>query len=101
MRVVNAEVKRGKSAHREPDDMRLVDLELVQDVYRVIDCAPLRIFLDRIRNLGWRISPRIVGDAAVAASKIPHLKLPGAIVAGKFVDEQDWLGRHRCPHNIV
>ena len=89
MRVVNAEVKRGKSAHRKPDDMRLVDLELVEHVYRVIDRAPLRIFLDRIRNLRWRIAARIVGDAAVAAGEIADLKLPGAIVAGEFMDEQD------------
>src|SRR6202030_2146284 len=89
IRVVNTKVKRGKSPHREPYEMGLVDLEVIQHVNGVFDRAPLRIFLYQIRNLGGRISPRIVCDAAVTATKIPHLKLPGAIVSGKFVDEQD------------
>src|SRR5690242_14023928 len=51
MRIVDAIVERGESAHRQADDMCLADLQMIEDVDRVVDGAPLRIFLDAIGNL--------------------------------------------------
>src|SRR5581483_3592649 len=69
--------------------MGLLDFEVVENADRVVDGATLRIFVDRVRNVGGGISSRIISDAAVAAGEIAHLQLPGAIVAGEFMNEQD------------
>ena len=41
------------------------------------------------RHVGRRIAALAVGDAAVRPGEMPHLRLPGAVVAGIFMDEDD------------
>src|SRR5580704_346312 len=88
-RIEHTEMQRRKTAHRQTDDVSLVDLEVIEDVDGVIDRAPLRVHRDGVRNVGRRIAARIVCDAAIATAKIAHLHFPRAVVAGKLMDEED------------
>src|SRR6185312_6436160 len=81
MRIVDTVVERGEAAHRQADDMRLVDLQMIEDVDRIVDCAPLRVFLHAVGNLRWRIAAGVERDAPITAREVANLELPGAIVA--------------------
>ena len=85
--MAEAEMQRRKSAHRQADDMRLVDLQMVQHRPDVIRRARLRIFPNVLRHIGWRITARIVRDRSMPLTEMPHLRLPAAIVAGVFMHE--------------
>ena len=87
--VGKAEMQRGEAAHRQADDVRLVDLERVEHRADVVACALLRIALAVLGHVGWRIAARVIGDAAIALAEIPHLQFVRAPVAGEFVDEDD------------
>src|SRR5215510_16009714 len=87
--VGEAEVQRGKPAHRKPDDVRTVELQCVENRLDVVAGAFLRIGVDAVRNIGGGKAASVVGDAAVALAEIPQLGLPRAAVASKFVHEYD------------
>ncbi len=78
-----------ESAHRQPDDVSLVDPEPVQHRDRVVGGDGLRIGVEALRHVGRRIAAGRIGDAAVAPAEILQLRLPGRVVAAEFVDEQD------------
>src|SRR5580700_8591382 len=69
--------------------MRFVDAEIFKNVGRIVDGPALRVLLNGIRHFGWRIAPRIIGDAAIASREISDLELPGSVISGEFVNEQD------------
>jgi len=69
--------------------VRLIDGKVVEHIHGIVDRPPLRVAVYAIRHIGGGISARIVRDAAVAAPKIAHLKLPRAVIAGEFMNEQD------------
>src|SRR5262245_5823228 len=67
--------------------MRALDAERVEHAANVVAGALLRVALDVLGNVRWRIAARIVGDAAVAAREMPELRLPAPVVPREFVDE--------------
>src|SRR5262249_6516855 len=87
--VGEAEMQRREAAHREADDMRLVDLERIEHCADVVACALLRIFFLVFWDIWRRIAARVEGDAAVMLPEMADLLLPGAAIAGKFMDEDD------------
>src|SRR5262249_38620382 len=48
------------------------------------------IFRAIVRNIGWRITALAIGDASMRAGEMTHLHLPRAVVAGIFMDENNW-----------
>ena len=89
VRIGKAKMQSRKAAHRQSDDMRLVDFERVEHRTDVVTRPLLRVTLSVIGHVGWRIAPRVVRDAAVALAEIAHLRLIGAQVAGEFVHQDD------------
>ena len=79
----------GKAAHRNPDNMGLLDLEALHDVANVVAGALLRVAVKILRHIRRRITARIERDAAIAAPEKPHFCLVAAIVVGKFMNEDD------------
>src|ERR1700709_1425956 len=43
----------------------------------------------RIRNMRRDVTARRIGDAAVAAREVAHLRLPARIVSSKLMDKKD------------
>ena len=82
-------MQRGVGAHRMPDHMRLVDLERVHDRDDVVAEMVLAVSVRIVRDIGGRIAALAVADAAVRAREMAHLRLPGAVVAGIFMHEDD------------
>src|ERR1035437_7654642 len=78
-----------EAAHRQADDMRLVDFECVEHRTDVVTRPLLRVTLSVIGHVGWWITPRVVGDAAVPLAEIAHLRLIGTQVTGEFVHPND------------
>jgi hypothetical protein len=87
--VVHAEMHGGEAAHRQADDVRLVDLQRIHHGADVVARAVLRVLVDRVGHLGRRIAARIVGDAAIEPAEMAHLRFPRADIAGKLVHEHD------------
>src|SRR5215475_4576785 len=87
--IGKSEMKRGKSAHRKPDNVRFVDLESIQHGPDVVSGALLRIALAILGDIGRRISARVERHAAIIFREMANLLLVGAIVAGKFMDKND------------
>src|SRR5262249_10887096 len=89
LRVDEAEVQRREAAHGQADDMGLVDSQRVEHGTDVVARAVLRIALP-IRGYFRRwIAARVEGNAPIAAGEMTKLRFPRAIVAGKFVHEDD------------
>src|SRR5262249_61989134 len=82
-------MKRGKSAHREADNVGFVDLQRIEYRADIVTRALLRIFFLILRHIRRRIATRIEGDAAIMLRKMADLLLPGANVASKFMNEYD------------
>ena len=79
----------GETAHRDADDMRLVDIKRVEHGADVVAGALLRIARRIFGHVRGRVAARIVGDAAIAPPEIAHLAFVAAIIVGEFVDEDD------------
>ncbi len=79
----------GEPAHRDADDMRLVDLERVEHGADVVPGAVLRIARRVFRHVRGRVAAGVVGDAAIAPPEIAQLAFVAAIVVGEFVNEDD------------
>ncbi len=71
------------------DHMRLVDLERIHQRDNVVARDVLAVFSAVLRHIGRRIAALAVGDAAVHAREMPHLRLPGAEVASIFMHEDN------------
>jgi len=69
--------------------MRLFDLEMIKDR----DCVAHDMLVTvggRIgRHVGRLVAACRVGDAAVALAKFAQLRLPAAVIARKFMHEQN------------
>ena len=74
--VGEAEMQGGKPAHGQPDDVRLVDLQAVEDRADVVAGARLRVARHAVRHVGGRPAARIEGDAAVAPREDSGLAAP-------------------------
>ncbi len=82
-------MKRGIGAHRVTDHMGLFDAERVHDRDHIASRNILPVARRIVRHVRRRIAALAVGDAAMRARKTAHLRLPGTIVAGEFVDEDN------------
>src|SRR5713101_3263376 len=76
-------------AHRNTNDMGLVDSQAVQHRTNVVARPLLRILLLVVGDIGWRIAACVVSDTSIAAGKIPDLRLVAAMVAAKFMHKYD------------
>src|SRR6185503_11067272 len=61
----------------------------VTDSQHVVARDVLAVLRAVARHVGGRIAALAVGDAAVGACEEPHLRLPGAVVAGIFMHKDD------------
>ena len=87
VRMREADVQGREPAHGEPDHVRLVDLQVIEDCDDVVARSGLRVFLDVVGNVRRRIAAGVVRDAAVAPREVPQLRLPAPVVAGELVHE--------------
>ncbi len=87
--IGQAEMQRGVASHGDADDMRLVEAERVEHGADIVARARLRIALQPRRHVRGRVSPRVVGDGAVAPREIAQLRLVAAVIAGEFMDADD------------
>src|SRR5450755_2599798 len=69
--------------------MRFGDLQMVEHGQRIGVEMPVGVNVCRRRDVGGRVAARGIGDAAMAAREIPHLRLPVGVVGGKFMQEDD------------
>lgn len=84
-----AQVQHGKTAHGQADHMGAVHPCTVHDRQNVGGRGALRIGSHLRGHVRGRVTPRRVGDAAMAARKVPHLRLPAAVVTPKLMHEHD------------
>jgi hypothetical protein len=97
--MTKSEVERREAAHRQPDDVRLVDLQVIENGQDVVGCADLAVARGLLRHIRRRVAARAPGDAAMALAEMAHLHLPRAVVGGELVDEDD--GRARAGLLVV
>ena len=69
--------------------MRFLDFEVIEDGERVVVEMPEAVDFRQGRHLGGRITARGIGDAAMAAREIAHLRLPVGVVGRELVEEDD------------
>ena len=87
--IGEAEMQRGEPAHRDADDMRLVDRQGIERGANVVPGAGLRISRGIFGYIGGRVAAGIVGDGAIAPSKMAQLALVAAVIVGEFMNEDD------------
>ena len=75
------------------DYVRLVDAERIHDGDDVAAHDVLAITRRIARHVRRRIAAGTEGDAAMRTREIAHLRFPGAVVAGEFMDEDDRRSR--------
>jgi len=80
-------VQRREAAHRQPNDVRFANSEMIENRSDVIGSAVLRIRIWVFGYIGGRITPRVERNAAVAPAEMAHLRLPTAMIPGKFMHE--------------
>ena len=71
------------------DDVRLVDFQCVHQRDDISAGEVLAVARGVVGNVRRRIATLTVGDAPIGAGKTPHLRLPGAVIAGKFMNKDD------------
>ena len=89
LRMAHADMQRGIGAHRMADHMRFLDAERIHDARSRRRARCLGRSVPGRRNIGRRIAALAIGDAAMRAREAAHLRLPGAVVAGEFMHEND------------
>src|SRR5690606_15812904 len=86
-RVTQAHVQCGIGAHGMSHDVRPLDRKGVHE-FDHIETSPVLLVQGRI---GWHvrrwITARAEGDASMRSTEAPHLRLPGPVITGKFMDE--------------
>jgi len=89
LRTMQPDLKRRIGPHREPDQMRVFDSEMIKHRKRIV---PEVLVGESVRSgdLGRRIASRRIGDAAVTAREVTHLRLPARVIGCELVQEQDW-----------
>src|SRR6185312_10699508 len=71
------------------DDISVADAEVMQYRHRIVAREFITVIGIGLRHVRRRIAARVIGDAAIAAGKIPDLAFPFAIIGAVFVNEQD------------
>ena len=80
-------MERGDASHGETHDMRLLDLQVIEDGLDVVRCERLRIGSRALRHVRGRIASGVEGDATIEPGEAPQLGLPTSQVAREFVHE--------------
>src|SRR5262245_56789307 len=88
-------MERGEAAHRESNDMRAADAEMIEDRTDIVDRAVLRIGGSILWDVGRRKSPRVVYNTAIAPAEMPDLRFPAAMIAGELMHEDQRRSRAR------
>src|ERR1700680_4206767 len=70
--------------------MCLIDFQGIQHRADIVARAVLRIFFRIFRYVRWGITARVEGNASVVFREMPDLLLVRTIIAGEFVDEDNW-----------
>ncbi len=89
IRISEAEMQRGKSAHGQANDVSLVDAEAIEHRANVVAGAGLGVAFDALRDVGGRKAACVIGDAAIALAEVTKLGFPRSAVAGELVHEHD------------
>ena len=89
LRRIEADLQRRIGAHRQADEMRFGDAEVIEHGERVGIEMLVGVDGGVGRHVGWRIAARRIGDAAVAAREVAHLRLPVGVVGRELVQEDD------------
>src|SRR5262245_58048069 len=84
-------MKRGEAAHRQSNNVRAVDAEMIEYRADVVGGAALRIGGLTFRHVGGRIAPRVEPNAAVPLAEMPHLELPAPMIASELMHEDHRL----------
>src|SRR5581483_6190836 len=92
--MTDAEMQRGETAHREPDNMRLRRSDMFEYCKNVVGRARLRIGGNVGRHIRRRKAAGVEGDGTVALAEMPHLRLVTAKITRKFMNED-----HRMPRS--
>ena len=87
--MIERDLQTGIAAHRQADEMRGIDLEVIEHRHRVAHDVVVAVDIRVCRHIGRRVAARRIGDAAVALAELAHLRLPAAVVGGEFVHEQN------------
>ncbi len=88
-RMAESEMQCGEAPHRQAGDMSTVYTEMIEHRENVIGGAILGIGGNRLRHIGGGIAAGVEGNDAVTPAEMPDLRLPAAIVAREFMDEDD------------
>ena len=73
--------------------MRLRNFQMIEHRDRVGVEVLVSVAIRRRRHIGGRIAARGVGDAAVAAREVTHLRLPIGVVGRELMQEEDRRAR--------
>ena len=87
--MMQADMHRGVGAHGMADHVRLLDAERIHECDDIGARHVLAVTRRIVRHVGRRIAALAIGDAAMGAREIAHLRLPLPIVASEFVHEDD------------
>ena len=87
--MIERDLQRGIAAHGQPDEMRAVDLQMIEHRNRVSHDVHVAVSRRIARHVGRFVSARRVGDAAIALAELAQLRFPAAMVAGELVHEQN------------
>jgi hypothetical protein len=83
--------------------MRPLDAERVEHRKNIVAGAILRITLDLLRHLRRRVTPGVIGDAAMPPREVAHLRLrePETLekVTGKIVEIPVFRGLDEAPND--
>ena len=93
LRRVEADLERRVGAHRQADQVRFRDSEMIEHGERVSVEVPVVVDLGGSRHIRRRIAARRIGDTAVAARKWPQASDLSAPFGHRHVLEDEFLGR--------
>ena len=88
LRRLDADLQRRIGAHRQPDQMGRGNFQMIEHRDRVVAEMLVAVGIG-IGDVRGDVAARRIGDAAMAAREVAHLRLPARIVGGKLVNEQD------------
>ena len=85
--VAEPEMQRREPAHREADDMRLLDPHGVQDSCNIVCGSCLGVGGRVGRDVAGRIAAGIISHRPVAPPEMAELQIPAPAVTGEFMDK--------------
>src|SRR5215471_6393647 len=87
--MIERNLQRGIAPHGQADEVRAVDLQVIEHGDRVSHDVHVGVSRWVARHVGRSVAARRVGDAAIAPAELAQLRFPAAMVAGELVYEQN------------